>query len=447
MQLAELNREQFLGWIGGKLNPEPEFKKQNQGSFLSKRESVGLVWLEGEETTLNQPRIVVPQSSLKDFFAFANTYIGNYKPLSAFYQVYSSEEMELIAQKSHSFERSIKFDSFISVAMFEALMRSRHQSKSFENITTSSVGATLSASLMSAIYLGYGVAELKEIRNRWDFISSLSANRNVETISDKIVKVWIAISSCVNDAKVNKSELKIPYLAEFKSAYHNETPLEKWFIPIASEVKGVSSSVDDMMGAREIRVKALVSILNALTEAKMDSDSKDFVAGGILSMLTSGSISQIDTINSVQSMFPSAPLWFGAFSALHARNDALRSHNSLGAHAVKHVKLLRDDGESPLADISFHELAALGQDAFKLGQFRTQHQGKVQVRLLGQLVSVFRNFSSTQSDSRNAISEIERQKIAELAHLLERAGRLSKNLVEHEQRELFESGSGFKKRR
>ncbi|MFS4583665.1 hypothetical protein [Phaeobacter sp. C3_T13_0] len=452
MQISMLNREALLDWLAGSYSPKASPITLRQ---LAKplEADVALLWKTDQSASLT-PVVLVKQRDLKEFYAFVSTYVSTYRPFSAFFHVLPYEEATSVAGlRDRRRPATIDVpDELIGVAIAEAYAQSRGKVRTVNELTVQGLQATLSATLFEFLIRGGELKEMHNIAEKWAAIRGNSSDPSLALGAEMILDVWMTIGAALNSPKTKKkSDVRSKISSSLKAALIEKSSLEDWFFPLTAGIPELGNAVSNMRLAREERVRTLPKAFSSLRQSNSDSTLKEFVVGGLLSMVSNGSFDQLKLLDETLQDFPKAALWFGVISSLQQRTDALTSGNCLGRRAVRDLKRPADLFTPPESDISFDELMILSEEALTADSFRTAHSSTISVALHGTVSASFRNPKTKRQDS-DVQKSVDRanfdaEKFEELRFLLDRANRVVRNLQPSAQRDLFENHSKNNKRR
>lgn len=444
MKVASLDREELVEWLGS----QDQLPTERLTAKLLKNtapDRVLIVW-DSDGKPNATPIISVHQNGMQDFFAFVSTYNAAFKPFSAYFTVVPVEKLErVISIKSLAGFSKENFSKLVAVAFAEAFAQSRGKVRSLNDLTVQGVQATLSASLMSAIWKGFEPDELPQLSKRWVEARRITSSAELAIPPNLVSEVWedIGVGVWAKPTATRRHPRKkvASYVGEF---FNGSQSFEDWFLPIAKEALGNEEAVVTLKGSREERVKALPGILEMMfRRSAVDRSLLEFVAGGLISMVGNGSMAQLQQTEILTRELPKSTLWFGVMSAFQSRTDALTASNCLGRRVLR--DLLRDVDlfSPPHYDISLDELSVIGEKALISDVVRTDHSGTIDVGLLGSVHAPFRRAPAKQENEElvqhSAKVQFQNERIEELGFLLDRASRLLRNLRSPAQRDLFDN--------
>lgn len=451
MQIAMLSREAFLDWLAGSYSPKTAAIKSWQlGKPLDSE--VALLW-KGDPSKPSVPVILVKQQDLREFYAFVSTYVSTYRPFSAFFHVVPYESAATMASLQESSSPIVNVpDELIGVAIAEAYAQSRGKIRSLNEMSVQGIQATLSTTLLTFLLRGGDLKDMNGIAAKWTAIRNSSSETSLALSSDMILDVWTTIGSALTSTKASKARnVRTKISSALRAALVENSSLEVWFFPLTNSIPELGDAVRNMTLAREERVRTLPIAFNSLRQSNTDPLLKEFVVGGLLSMVGNGSFDQLKLLDETLRNFPKAALWFGVISSLQKRSDVLTAGNCLGRRVVRDVKKSVELFAPPESDISFEELMILDEETLTADSFRTAHSGVISVALHGTVSSSFKNPKSKKqkidAQVSNERARLNLKEFEELRLSLDRVNRVVRNLQPSSQRDFFDDRSKHTKRR
>lgn len=449
MRFAALKREEFLDWLDRRPMPKGELLRSN--SFAKATGEVFLVWDQKDGVEL-VPIVAIPEKHIRDFYAFTTTYVKSYKPFSAFFKVVTCEWVA--CQHNLRVEKPVtknEYSKLVAVAFAEAFCQSQRKLNSLNDLTVQGVQATLSSSLLAAVWQGHNDELLAELARGWTDARSVISSSPLMLSPKVILEVWQEIAAGLATTRGTRRLGKKRVAYHLQKFWGGSLEFQGWFLPIAQDCLGPRVDLDKMLGAREDRVRLLPELLEAANSRRANKQLLEFVVGGIASLVGNGSMAQIRLVDSLFQSFPSAPLWFGVASAMQARSDALTASEGLGRRVTRDLLRTFELFEEPTYDISLQELLVLGEKAFSNGTIRTAHTGTFEVGLLGDVRATLKRVSSEQKSehatTRPEAGQVDPRLLDELNYLLDRAQRLAREARNPRQADLFERDGSYRRQK
>lgn len=443
MKIASLDKENFLDWLGGRVEPRTErlTARWYKGKVSNR---ISLIWADENPKNQALPLVVVPENEMHDFYAFVSTYVSTYRPFSAFFTVLPFELLQsTLTQSTVAILPREVYSKLIAVALAEAYAQSRGKVRTLNDLTVQGVQATLSATLMSAVWKGFKSEELVSVADRWVMARNLISQGSLAIKPREILDVWETINSSILSTTGSKRARSKNQLSDLlRNGLLDTNTFDEWFIPFVRKILGSDDSIKTLKGAREGRIKIVPHIVNSLRHSKAERSVVEFVAGGLLSMVGNGSMSQLHLTDQLTRELPKSVLWFGAISAFQSQSDALVASNCLGRRALRDLLKANHPFSPPEHDISLDELNMLGEKALLSDAIRTEHRGTISVGLLCSVQAPFRRTPIKKDGEDRTVqlrqSPHESERMDELRVLLERANRIARELHRPLQRDFFE---------
>jgi hypothetical protein len=392
MRCATLDRREFVEWIGGRSVP-----RIRAGAPADLREGqVALVWL-SEEDDPTTPIVVVPTRELRDFFAFATTYIGSFSPLSAFFEVVPFDLLNSIPRSPRALhEDTLK--PFIGLCIAEAYAQLGGEGRRPNDISIQASLATQSSTGLVALACNYSNELVLEALQRWQGVRHLTGADSSRLPGMKVAEVWeLALGGTLNGRVGVASQDRILLSQLVRSAFSDgllSSP-SVWRLaagPINSQSEALTFS-----GTREERVTAFDEVVRAMRTADVSDTRKEAVIGFLAAQVAEGSFSYLSLLDEVARELPLSVVWFGFFAGLHPKSDVLVAGDCLGRRLERRVRASARTLGLSLADISFEELRIVS-DEVRLRKLRTEQQSVLRVELIPGVIGLFRQQRETRSD-------------------------------------------------
>ncbi|WP_417432847.1 hypothetical protein [Kiloniella sp.] len=443
MLICLLDRESFLDWLGGKPSPKPVRLTANK-MRQNIENNIALIYDDPKFPTSNQPIISIPQDKISDFYAFVGTYVKGFTPFSAFFKVVPFELLpELLNAPPYQQGMSLQFECLIGVAIAEVYTQSRARLKAIEKISVSAVQATLSASLIEAVWQGYTSERISDISDRWQTARELEDSSNLFLNPQKITEIWEIISEVITEKNARKprgSRKKI--VQALKHALLTNASSQEYLSSFMKEFPNLAKNVAGLSRSREERVRIVRNVLPELFDSSSDLLTREFLAGTIISMIGNGSFAQLSLLDDVLPKLPAAALWFGVVSSLQNGNDALTVGNCLGRRVVRDMCSNTNIFVPIREDIAIEELKMFRSESKSAHLFRTVQTTSMTVNLLGNVSGRFKTGGAVNNElaqgKRDTTSPDNQEKIQEVIYLLDRARRAVEKLSRNRQRDLFD---------
>jgi hypothetical protein len=337
-------------------------------------ENLYLIW----DSNLNEPKglpviIIVADGKLRDFLAWALTYLSDYRPFTAYFRV-----LEVKVPKNFKFKIDVPSlnsleTASIGIILGETLTFSPElaKSSSFSPIACSS---TISYPLSRGIAIGATEAEIDIICDNWLLARKLTEQPERNLDITNIKSIWKIIFSLKNNKFINKEKDAVWSLladACYQLKEEGKIKLNLWSL-LTNNIDELMTAPKEMAGPREDRVLYFQKLISINSFQKIsDKNIAAFIFGYLGSLIGPGSMSHLDLITPKMTQMNNILMWYGLCAGLHKKSELLSSFNVLGRRLLR--ELLKPDSllNRPSADISVCELQVMLEGQNKIMNFRT----------------------------------------------------------------------------
>ena len=394
---AVLTREEFINWLGRKLEPSP---RKFDGRHLTgpvEKGRVVLIWEELPKSPALKgppPLVAVPAREMREFFAFVGTYVSTYQPFSAFFRVISQEEApELLDVNPPSPElRNMLVGTLIAEAWLQAGNRLQRPA----DLSVQGCLATMSSAAVSGLTAGFGPDRLNLALARWFRTRGRFSEEQLQVEPDRIRDFWELVAEAYTqaprseEATDNSSRRILQFVSELIRSEEDEIDPKSW-AGLVEGLPSARSALVHMRESREDRVRAIDAVMaDILGVEQVDSRIREVALGYLASRVAGGSMSYLSLLDPVVGKLPSAFLWFGFFVSLRSDTDVMNVGDCLGRRLARHLTQTSGVFEQPDADVSFEELEAMAPDGHSEIKFRTDHPGIITVEILAPITAIYR---------------------------------------------------------
>jgi len=322
---------------------------------------IGLVWSR-EPISFELPNIlIIRKSEMEDFFAWANTYISNWCPISYYFHVISDDqsignELPLSNANSSLFE-----SASIGLILGDATARAKALDTP-NTLTISDLKSTFSYVIAQGVIQGFLV---REVTMKWvELMKAGDYRKYTRAYVDKLLVLWEAvIGLAFNEIDLSKrtrkfSQSTLILIALKEISEYGELRNHTWRKLIAN-VPSDRLALYDLKSTNETRVLALEEAMKELFthNGGRDSDLRYFVIGYLASLLSPGTLRHASLLLEYGEEFSLSVLWLGLIAGLHKNRKTLLSRE--GRLLWKHLCTKFDLDNRPICDVSLDELQVL----------------------------------------------------------------------------------------
>lgn len=437
MSFLVCSREQFLEWIA---HPRP-IKEAKALTLLPAglaRNEILLVW-DKQSSKNSHPLLVVPGKQIADFFAFANTYVSTYSPISAFFRILSVDGRGNLRAQIERFTdqntvEQIAPQSIVGVAIAEAFAQIGRV-RSLSEVSVQACLGTMSSSVIASIASGCSGKEIASVAQAWLRARQAFSAEQLRLPQEALAAFWAVAGPALAISDEEGTNTPIGTVIRH---FLIDGRLDHYLWRSAiRQMPDIAEAPEHLAGTREDRVREFDRFMRILGVADhVDQLTRDFAVGTLLALLGEGSYEYLPLAQSFAEVFPGAILWFALITSLHVDNDALVSGQCLGRRVAREVFNQRSIFSPPEVDISLEELEVIGVESKGDRTFRTEHQTVASVEIFPNVSAKFRMPKERSPESDAVPWAAERTR--EMKYLLQRMSKLLSEIeFPQRQRELF----------
>lgn len=325
--------------------------------------------------------LVVRDGEIEDFFAWTNTYLPNWSPITAYYRVFSDKQVIVIDKEIDTEGKRLLDAAAIGLTVSEALGQSI-EGYDVDRVSMSGCIATFSYAASQGVRRNVKMAD---VAREWSNCRALTNQSGLRIGVESMLAPWETVAECVNgrgDTSVGasrrgKSRLLVEGLMEVIAK--GEIGESTWK-RLTTGFPSARHAIKPMKGTQEERVFVLESVLGSRgNRGHRHSDENSFVAGYLGSRIFPGTIKHAGLILKHLDKYPSAVLWLGLFAGLHERRELNLS--SLGRHVWRTLEGDTSVLSRPRCDVGIRELRVLVEGGAFGAQYRTATPGRLVVEL------------------------------------------------------------------
>ena len=381
MWQVDVGRQGFLELLQRDLYDARFSLPHQNGKDCLQNGDIRLVWPKqpgGEELPV---ALVVGEGEVDEFFAWTNTYLPNWSPITAYFRVFPDNQMDLDDRVFDKEGKRLLDAASIGLTVGEALGQSS-ESYDVDRISMSGCIATFSYAASQGIRRNVEVAD---VAREWSRCRALTNQSGLRIGVESMLPPWEAVEACVNgrdgtlrDA-LKRGERKL-FIEGLREVVDKGEIGEKIWNELTTGFPSARHAIGRMRGTQEERVFVLESVLGSrVGRVNQYSEENSFVAGYLGSRIFPGTIKHARLVLKHLEKYPSAVLWLGLFAGLHERRELNLS--SLGRQLWRAVAGDASVLSRPRCDVGIRELRVLVEGGVFGEQYRTEIPGRLVVEL------------------------------------------------------------------
>lgn len=406
MLKRRVTRSEFLDILKsvarGELDTNIRFPSESPDLFSS--DFFELVWAEDYQSTMDLPSVILIESQrMRDFLAWANTYLPYFRPFTSFFHVSDPKIMGAYGKPCPP-RLEVTPHAVISLVLAEALTYIDGQEG--KRLSPLSCVSTCSFVLGRALACGGRGEDLSRVADSWYRMRSLTKQKELPLPLDDMMFPWTVLSALHSNSNNMRQEL-MPGVAVLMEAcrsisMNGKIEGEAWR-SLTRDIPSVRVLHDKMGGRKEDRIVVVERALRAISSAKNpDQILGGFISGYLVSLVSQGSLEHVALIAPFLPVFRSALLWYGLCTGLRPDNLVLKYGDGLGRRV--HRDLLQNESawDKPRCDIAAAELEMLASSALNIGDMRASRSGLLEVELVPRVNTLIRWPPALETDSDKA---------------------------------------------
>jgi hypothetical protein len=329
--------------------------------------------------------IIVPNGRIRDFFAWAITYLTSYRPFTAFFRVLDQDSLSVLGKDAQLLSLNEKDTACIGTIIAEASLLSLITGKRL-SLTPNSCSGLLSYALTRALALSVTPEELQGVTQKWFIARKLSDQHYPSDLAQGIIEIYRTLAE-LNQLNPGHNSFLFPNAASSMVSACSEIIRDgrvsdnSWY-QLTAGIRVLENAHENMQGTREERVVYFQHLMARDNLLKLPNvNLRDFLIGYLASLIGPGSLAHMDLVMKYVSSFPNATLWYGMCAGLQKKGDLLVSFNVLGRWLLR--ELLRKDRlfDPPSCDMSLPELQVIFEGGIDPARFPRFTSSRVVVEL------------------------------------------------------------------
>ncbi len=361
MWIAKCYRDKLLNLIN---DHDPlslfDIRQSKKVSEFSDENELLLLWKnKPSRSAIPLPDLIcVQKGMIRDFLAWASTYIRAFKPFTSFCRVIESPNFNYYKTRLISFTNKKIEAPIVGAIIGEAITHKINNN--FKNLLPSAIMSSLSFSLAKGLQLGIEHEDYENLFHRWIQARQLT-KQNIRVFDHKRIKaIW--------DILLNKKSDDTGF--EMRGGDFNKLISEAYN---SVKVEGViNKEVLNKLLKNQINGQFLYSTqhisreesikhfekLSKLFNQQFYSDKSvgSFLFGYLAYKIAPGQIDFFNLLIPHLKNFPDSILWYCIFASHNNSAEILNYNDGLGWRLMRNLSIFSDIFERPQCDLSFEEL-------------------------------------------------------------------------------------------
>ena len=406
--------------------------------YIDRSGFVRLVWPKPPLDSDLPSLILIPKEEIQEFFAWVNTYLPGWRPISSLIRIMSSEVRHQI-DGSWSISRPLRgFENgALGLVLSEALTHTGAGNSRMDGLMVSTSACMATCSFSIGRWIGLGRKFTSGIGQNWFYARKILDQSTLGFEPQTVLAPWSVLSEIggsggdgLNRRSVPSAVLKMCEKIHATGLIDNGS--------LATITKGwpdLRGAFQQMEGPWERRVVILEQALRAtMQKRKSLPDSIVFGCGLLASRVAPG------TLDHASLLLPYLPhakgllLWYGLCAGLVQGSRLMDFSENLGRRVLRDMLAEESVFARPRCDISLEELKVLSVATSSISNLRTSVSGRLSIEISPCVTTSVRwpSGERRKMDSQRALFNQDAVEVGsivrELSHTLDRVRRRLKDI-------------------
>ena len=452
MWFADQTREQFLEFLQKEIPASDAISIEDIRSVdgAVRQGKLRLIWNEAPRGGNLPSLIVINERDRLSFFAWVNTYLYGWRPISALFRIISDSDLQKIGfPKSTPKPLSGYGNIVLGMILSEAATHVASVNGRFDKskLSVNACLATCSFVLGQAVSFGWGhTAKLIE---NWFLVRKITQQPALNIDLETLLEPWsvaLEVGKFATDMR-NRS----PISNSIREICYNlriNGKIDRFYLEkLTKGWPGLRDAFEDMDGPREDRVRSFESALSTIIRRRRNiPQSVVFCCGLLASRVAPGSLEHAGLLVPYLDSMKGLMLWYGLCAGMTSDSKLANYSDSLGRRVLRDMATEDTIFSKPRCDISVEELDVLSISETSLRNIRNSIPGKLVVEI-SPCVNALIRWSSTERahavtqrslfednarDFEAALLDLDRslKRVRDLDHSLENAKKKFENIKE-----------------
>jgi hypothetical protein len=406
MQHCIINRSDFaslLGEVDGRRQRIPETVRHGKPQDSPAKGELCVCWDDQPSQEDALPvLIVLSDTELNDFLAWAVAFLPMFRPLTCFFRVIPWTIFTLVDERK-PIEHLENATALIGAILGETLTNAT--SRGFmDSLPLTAFESTYSWVMSRSLIVGLNPKILSYVSEAWHTMRDLTAQTNRKIPPESLERVWSVLLRLTNkdqDLRVKTSRdhpLGLIEEACLEIQHSGRISDSNWDRLSEGRISNAAIA-ESMSSTKERRVETFESVVRNLLRTQSGEFSTSFLVGYLTSLVSGGSLEHSQLIMPLQGELPSAMLWYGVCAGLLPDNRILTDNSHLGLRIVRLLRRNETLMSPTYADISLAELEVVLRGEPRSRGFRQSQSSSLRVELAPMVTAVMRSPSRTSANN------------------------------------------------
>lgn len=387
MWIADQNKEQFLDMLQLESVSPEVVRTAHIGDVEGglQRGLIRLIWDRRPEDGILPAIIVIPEDDRREFFAWSNTYLGAWCPISGLFRVVTDHGLKsLLGERSNHVVIPEYRNAALGMIFGEAGTAWTKEDSQQSGSLFANCVATCSFAMGRAMYLGH--RDLAMVARNWHRAQVAARKRSFDRDMRVYLGPWsvlLEVGGLSTSAQCGTRSVSESVVAICHSLHKRDEIDGAALQELTRGWPELEEAFRRMNDARERRVEALEFAFESVGERPRESSQSTIIALGLLaSRIAPGTLDHARLLSSYLTSMRGLMLWYGLFSGVTRSARLVDHYDGLGRRILRNMLSEDTIFSSPSCDIAIDELEIISSSEPLLGTVPRATAGRLVVEIL-----------------------------------------------------------------
>ena len=366
MWIADQSKEQFLDMLRLENTPSDVVSEGHTWNVekVLPRGTVRLIWSHPPENGVVPALLVIPAGEWREFFAWSNTYLGGWRPISGLFRVIADRNLwEVLGDKSNHEAIWEYRNAALGMIFGEAAVHAVLAKNGARDTKWTFAGCmeTCSFAMGRAMYLGR--SDLATAAQNWHRARVVTHQASADDDVQDLLEPWSVLLEVVGlstSTRCGTHPVSEAVVAICRTLHRHDEIDKAALAVLIRDWPTLEEAFRSMNEARERRVHALEVALKSVGERRGRFSQSAIVALGLLaSRIAPGSIDHAALLRPYVVRMRGLMLWYGLFSGMTHAARLVDNYESLGRRILRDMLVEDTVFSRPSCDIAIDELETI----------------------------------------------------------------------------------------
>ena len=362
--MVDQNKEQFLSTLQLERFPSDAVQADpmrdvNHGL---RRGTIRLVWGNPPANGVLPALLVIPESDWREFFAWTNTYLGGWRPITSLFRVIADRNLAAALGERPNHDAIWEYrNAVLGMILGEAAMHGGERGGHDERGVSFSLvecASTCSFVIGRSVYLGR--TDLLSTVDAWQRAHVAIRRMSFESDVESPLAPWstlLEVGGVSKTARWGTRSVSEAVAAICQTLHTHDEINSAGLAELTRGSPEMARAFRLVNEPRERRVQALDMALRSLGERRRRSSQPAVIALGLLaSRIAPGSLDHMALIRPYVARMQGLALWYGLFSGMTRGARLIDRYENVGRRILRDMRVADGVLASPNCDIAVDEL-------------------------------------------------------------------------------------------